>query len=103
MRLAVNVGGSVLGSPSSLAEVAEEVRRAERDGFAAAWSVHFSRGYDALTALAVAGATTERIDLGSASCPSTRGTRWRWPSRPAPRRHSAGAGSPSGWASRTAP
>jgi len=46
------------------------VVRAEADGFGAAWSVHFSRGVDALDVLAVAGTRTSRIDLGVGIVPT---------------------------------
>ena len=60
----MNIGGDVFGEPSSPADVVAQARRAEAEGFGSAWSVHFSRGYDALSTLAVAGAATERIELG---------------------------------------
>lgn len=66
----MNLGGDVLGEPSSPLEVVDDARRAEADGFASAWSVHFSRGYDALTTLAVTGVATERIDLGVGIVPT---------------------------------
>lgn len=70
MRIAMNIGGDVLGRPSSPLDVAAEAVQAEADGFPAAWSVHFSRGYDALNTLAVAGARTERIELGVGIVPT---------------------------------
>lgn len=70
MRIAMNLGGDVLGSPSSPPDVVDDARRAEADGFASAWTVHFSRAYDALTTLALAGATTERIELGVGIVPT---------------------------------
>ena len=60
----MTIGGDVLARPSTPAEVVEDARRAEHEGFASAWSVHFSRAYDALTTLAVAGTVTSRIELG---------------------------------------
>lgn len=66
----MNIGGDVLGNPSSPPEVVDDARQAEADGFAAAWTVHFSRGYDALTTLAVAGVSTERIELGVGIVPT---------------------------------
>lgn len=70
MRIAMNIGGDVLGRPSSPPEVVEQAQRAESEGFGSAWSVHFSRGYDALTALAVAGTRTEHIELGVGIVPT---------------------------------
>jgi len=59
----MTIGGDVLARPSSPDEVVADARRAEDEGFATAWSVHFSRAYDALTTLAVAGTVTSRIGL----------------------------------------
>lgn len=70
MRIAMNIGGDVLGTPSSPQEVVDQARRAEADGYASAWSVHFSRGYDALSTLAVAGVETEHIGLGVGIVPT---------------------------------
>lgn len=70
MRVAMNIGGDVLGSPSSPPEVVADARLAEAEGFTSAWSVHFSRGYDALSCLAVAGVGTERIELGVGIVPT---------------------------------
>jgi 5,10-methylenetetrahydromethanopterin reductase len=66
----MTVGGDVLARPSSPSEVVADAQRAEVDGFASAWSVHFSRAYDALTTLAVAGTVTSRIELGVGIVPS---------------------------------
>jgi len=70
MRIGIMVGGEVIGRPGSPAETVDEVRRAEDEGFASAWAVHFSRASDALTALAVAGTVTSRIDLGVGVVPT---------------------------------
>lgn len=70
VRIAVTLGGEVLGAPVSPAETVEQACRAEADGFGSAWSVHFSRGTDALSALAVAGARTGRIELGVGVVPT---------------------------------
>jgi len=70
VRIAMNIGGDVFGEPSSPADVVAQARRAEAEGFGSAWSVHFSRGYDALSTLAVAGAATERIELGVGIVPT---------------------------------
>jgi len=70
VRIAMNIGGDVFIEPSSPADVVAQARRAEAEGFGSAWSVHFSRGYDALSTLAVAGAVTERIELGVAIVPT---------------------------------
>jgi F420-dependent oxidoreductase-like protein len=66
----MTIGGDVLARPSSPAEIVADARRAEDEGFATAWSVHFSRAYDALTTLAVAGTVTSRIELGVGIVPT---------------------------------
>lgn len=66
----MTIGGDVLARPSSPGEVVADARRAEDEGFATAWSVHFSRAYDALTTLAVAGTVTSRIELGVGIVPT---------------------------------
>ncbi len=70
VRIGMTIGGDVLARPSSPPEVVDDARRAEAEGFATAWSVHFSRAYDALTTLAVAGTATTRIELGVAVVPT---------------------------------
>ena len=47
-----------------------DVVAAEAEGFGSAWTVHFSRGVDALGVLAVAGTRTSRIDLGVGIVPT---------------------------------
>lgn len=70
VRIAVTIGGEALGAPVPPAEAVEQACAAEADGFPSAWSVHFSRGTDALSVLAVAGARTSRIDLGVGVVPT---------------------------------
>jgi 5,10-methylenetetrahydromethanopterin reductase len=70
MRIAMGVGGEVIGAPMTPQDVVEDVVRAEADGFGSAWSVHFSRGVDALDVLAVAGTRTSRIDVGVGIVPT---------------------------------
>jgi F420-dependent oxidoreductase-like protein len=70
MRIAIGIGGEVTGSLMSPPDIVDEVVRAEADGFGAAWSVHFSRGVDALDILAVAGTRTSRIELGVGIVPT---------------------------------
>ena len=70
MRIAIGVGGEVIGEPMTPQEIVAEVTSAEADGFGAAWSVHFSRGVDALDILAVAGTRTSGIDLGVGIVPT---------------------------------
>lgn len=70
MRIAVTIGGESVGAPVPPAEAVEQARRAEADGFASAWSVHFSRGTDALSVLAAAAAATSTIELGVGVVPT---------------------------------
>ncbi len=70
MRIAIGVGGEVIGAPMSPPDIVGDIVRAEADGFGSAWSVHFSRGVDALDVLAVAGSRTSRIDLGVGIVPT---------------------------------
>lgn len=66
----MTLGGEALGAPVPPAKVVEQACRAEADGFGSAWSVHFSRGVDALSTLAVAGTRTSRIELGVGVVPT---------------------------------
>jgi F420-dependent oxidoreductase-like protein len=70
MQIGMTVGGDVLARPSSPAEIVTDAAQAEKEGYATAWSVHFSRAYDALTTLAVAGSVTSRIGLGVSVVPT---------------------------------
>jgi 5,10-methylenetetrahydromethanopterin reductase len=70
MRIAAGVGGEVIGRRVTPGDVVEQVVRAEAEGFGSAWTVHFSRGLDALGILAVAGTRTSRIDLGVGIVPT---------------------------------
>jgi 5,10-methylenetetrahydromethanopterin reductase len=70
MRIAAGVGGEVIGRPMAPRDVVEQVVDAEAAGFGSAWTVHFSRGLDALGVLAVASTRTSRIDLGVGIVPT---------------------------------
>ncbi len=70
MQIGMTVGGDVLARPSSPTEVVADAQQAEKEGYATAWSVHFSRAYDALTTLAVTGAVTSHIGLGVGIVPT---------------------------------
>jgi F420-dependent oxidoreductase-like protein len=62
--------GLMIGSDgSSLDETADKFVKAERDGFASAWTPNIF-GADALTVLLLAGLKTSRIELGTAVVPS---------------------------------
>ena len=71
MRIGVTIGGESIGVPGTPAELVEQACAAEAEGFPAAWSVHFSRGVDALSVLAVAGTRTSTIDLGVGVVPTS--------------------------------
>ncbi len=70
MRIAMGAGSEVLGTPMRPQDIVGEVVAAEDEGFGSAWTVHFSRGVDALSVLAVAGTRTSRIDLGVGIVPT---------------------------------
>ncbi|AFM20118.1 F420-dependent oxidoreductase, MSMEG_4879 family (plasmid) [Mycolicibacterium chubuense NBB4] len=70
MRIAMGIGGDVIGTPMSPQSIVDQARLAEAEGFPSAWSVHFTRGVDALNVLAVAGTQTSRIELGVGIVPT---------------------------------
>jgi 5,10-methylenetetrahydromethanopterin reductase len=70
MRIGMGIGGDVLGAPMPPADIVEQARQAETEGFPAAWTVHFTRGVDALNVLAVAGTKTTQIELGVGIVPT---------------------------------
>jgi F420-dependent oxidoreductase-like protein len=65
MRIGINGGGH----HTSLGAIRDEARAAARDGFASYWLSQIN-GPDALTALAVVGAETPGIELGTAIIPT---------------------------------
>ena len=55
----------------NLERLTDQVKQAEADGFSHFWVPHLlTFGYDALTALAVVGQQTSRIELGTAVVPT---------------------------------
>ncbi len=70
MRIAMGAGSEVLGTPMRPQDIVGDVVAAETEGFGSAWTVHFSRGVDALGVLAVAGTQTSRIGLGVGIVPT---------------------------------
>jgi len=66
----MGAGSEVLGTPMRPQDIVGDVVAAEAEGFGSAWTVHFSRGVDALGVLAVAGTRTSRIDLGVGIVPT---------------------------------
>ena len=70
MRIGVFVGASV-ADLMTLDSLLARIKQAEDDGFDSFWIPHISaRGYDALTALALAGMQTHRIELGVGVVPT---------------------------------
>lgn len=70
MRIAATLGSEPIGRPLHPRVLATQAGDAEAAGFTAAWSVHFSRGVDALVALAAAAACTSRLQLGVGVVPT---------------------------------
>ncbi len=70
MRIAIGIGGEAVGVPMTPRQVVQQTCDAESAGFASAWTVHFSRGLDALSLLAAAAGRTSRIDLGVGVVPT---------------------------------
>jgi 5,10-methylenetetrahydromethanopterin reductase len=68
MRIGIGIG-EIAGTPATIDGLIEQVRAAERDGFASAWFANIF-GVDAITACALAGRETERIELGTAVVPT---------------------------------
>ena len=66
----MGAGSEVLGTPVRPQDIVDDVVAAEADGFRSAWTVHFSRGVNALGVLAVAGTQTSQIDLGVGIVPT---------------------------------
>lgn len=70
MRIGLMVGSDKERQRSErLAGLTEDVRIAERDGFRSFWFPQIPGYLDALTALAIAGQASERIELGTAVMP----------------------------------
>lgn len=68
MRIGIGVGE--LGNQAATVDsIVEQVRAAERDGFASAWFANIF-GMDAMTACALAGRETKSIELGTAVVPT---------------------------------
>ena len=68
MRIGIFIG--VVGSAPSLKGQVQQVVEAETDGFDSYWTPQVA-GTDALTLLALAGARTNRIEVGTAVIPAT--------------------------------
>src|SRR5581483_1394550 len=68
IRIGVGVG-EIAGQPAPIGDSIDQVKQAERDGFASAWFANIF-GMDAIMACALAGRETERIELGTAVVPT---------------------------------
>jgi 5,10-methylenetetrahydromethanopterin reductase len=66
MRISLSAG---LGRSATLDDLIAQIVKAEQDGFAGVWLSNIF-GFDALTALALAGKQTQRIELGTAVVPT---------------------------------
>ncbi len=66
MRIGINAG---LSRGAMLDQLLTQIEQAERDGFASVWLANIF-GFDALTVLALAGRTTQRLELGTAVVPT---------------------------------
>jgi F420-dependent oxidoreductase-like protein len=69
MRIALNVSPSAAGRPPSFDHFVEHVSEIARDGFATAVFAHLTSGFDALTAIAIAGRAVPEIELETAVVP----------------------------------
>lgn len=70
MRISIMFGSEALGVPIRPDEVVAQAVEAEKDGFGSVWCIHFSRGIDSLTMVAVAARSTARIELGIGVVPT---------------------------------
>lgn len=68
MKIGIGIG-DIAGAPVDMAGLCAQVREAEADGFDSAWFANIF-GVDALTAVAVTGAASERIALGTGVVPT---------------------------------
>jgi 5,10-methylenetetrahydromethanopterin reductase len=73
MKIGLGIGeialGQLEGMQVGLPSLIAEAKRAERDGFSSVWVANIN-GFDALTALAVLGRETEKIELGTGVVPT---------------------------------
>jgi F420-dependent oxidoreductase-like protein len=70
MRIGMFIAGSSPGRVSTVDEVIANAQRAESLGLATGWVPHVPWSLDALTAIALAGYHTSRIELGTAVVPT---------------------------------
>jgi len=68
MKIGIGIG-DIGGQPGGIADLIAQAQRAERDGFASGWFANIF-GVDAMTAAAICGRATSRIELGTAVVPT---------------------------------
>ncbi len=68
MKIGIGIG-EIGGAPADPDGLVAQVKRAEADGFASAWFAHIM-GIDAMTACALTGRETNRIEVGTAVVPT---------------------------------
>jgi F420-dependent oxidoreductase-like protein len=68
MRIGIGIG-DISGRPGDIDSLIAQTKRAEADGFATAWFANIF-GIDAMTAIALIGRETTRIELGTAVVPT---------------------------------
>ena len=68
MRIGIGLG-QIAGRPATPEEIVAQAERAEREGFASGWLANVF-GIDAITACALAGIRTSKIELGTAVVPT---------------------------------
>lgn len=68
MRIGIGIG-DISGKPATIDDIVAQVQQAESDGFASGWLANIF-GIDAMTAIAIAGRATKRIELGTAVVPT---------------------------------
>src|SRR4051794_16088339 len=70
MRIGMFIAGASPGRGSTVDDGIENAQRADRLGLATGWVPHVPWSLDALTALALAGHQTNRVELGTAVVPT---------------------------------
>lgn len=68
MRIGIGIG-DISGKPATIDDIIAQVQQAESDGFASGWLANIF-GMDAMTAIALAGHATKKIELGTAVVPT---------------------------------
>jgi F420-dependent oxidoreductase-like protein len=68
MRIGIGIG-EIAGHPATIDNLIAQTQRAEQDGFASAWFANIF-GIDAMTAAALAGHATSRIEVGTGVVPT---------------------------------